>query len=102
MMYIWAWQAAPLQPSAWMVSRIAAAAGERQAGAAVFLRDQRGEIAGLGERGDELGGIAALGIQLAPVFAGKAGAELAHFLADLGVRVGLGRVVHAYCLRPWD
>ncbi len=26
MTYIWAWQAAPLQPSAWIVSRIAAAA----------------------------------------------------------------------------
>ena len=29
---------------------------ERQAGAAVFLGDQRGEVAGLGQRVDELGG----------------------------------------------
>ena len=50
MMYICAWQAAPLQPSAWMVSRIAAAADKRQAGAAVFLGDQGGEVAGLGQR----------------------------------------------------
>ena len=34
--------------------------GQRQAGAAVFLGDQRGEIAGLGQGVDELGGIVAL------------------------------------------
>ena len=34
--------------------------GQRQAGAAIFLGDQRGEVAGLGQRADELGGIAAL------------------------------------------
>ncbi len=46
--------------------------------AAVFFGDQRGEIAGLGERGDELGRIGALAIERAPVFAGKLGAERAH------------------------
>ena len=68
--------------------------GQRQAGAAVFLGDQRGEIAGLGEGADELGGIGAVAVQLAPVLAGETGAEFRHFDADLGVRVGGKLLVH--------
>ena len=63
---------------AWISSMIAAARRQRQPAAAVFLRDQRGEEAGLGQRRDELGRIGALAVELAPVFAGKAGAERAH------------------------
>ena len=68
--------------------------GERQAGAAVFLGDQRGEIAGLGEGVDELGGIGAVAVQVAPVLAGEAGTEFCHLNADLGVRVGGKLLVH--------
>ena len=68
--------------------------GQRQAGAAVFLGDQRGEIACLGEGVDELGGIFPPLVQLAPVLAGKAGAEFCDFGADLGVRVGGKLLVH--------
>jgi hypothetical protein len=41
MMYICAWQAAPLQPWRWISSRIAAAAESAEAGAAELLGDQR-------------------------------------------------------------
>ena len=68
--------------------------GQRQARAAVFLGDQRGQIACLGERVDELGGIFPPLVQLAPVFAGKAGAEFRDFIADLGMRVGGKLLVH--------
>src|SRR5579859_872343 len=68
--------------------------GQRQAGSAILLGDQRGEVAGLGQRLHELGGIRALTIQLAPVFAGEAGAELGDLDADLSVRVGWKRMVH--------
>ena len=68
--------------------------GQRQAGAAVFLGDQRAEVAGLGQRAHELGGIGALLVQLAPVLAGEAGAELRDLLADFGMRVGWEWLVH--------
>ncbi len=57
---------------------------------AVFFRDQRGEIAGLGQSGNEFGRISALAVERAPVFAGEFGAERAHTLADVGVRIGVG------------
>ena len=60
--------------------------------AAEFLRDQRGEIAGLRERGDEFGRIGAFAIERAPVVAGELGAQRAHALADIGVFVGFGAV----------
>ena len=56
----------------------------RQPAAAVFFRDQRGEIAGLGQRRDEFGRIGALAVERAPVFAGELGAQRAHAVADLG------------------
>ena len=45
--------------------------GKRQAGPAIFLGDQGREIAGLGQGRHERAGIAAFGIQLAPIFPGK-------------------------------
>ena len=57
---------------------------ERQPGAAIFLGDQGREIAGLGQRIDELGRIGHLAVELAPVFAGELGAELRDRVADIG------------------
>jgi hypothetical protein len=58
---------------------------QRQPGAAIVFRDQRGEVAGLRQRVHELGRIAVLAVELAPVFAGKPRAQLAHGVADVGV-----------------
>ena len=85
MMYICAWQAAPLPPAACTSSRIAAAALIVEPAAAVFFRNERGEIAGLGQRGDEFGRIGALAVERAPIFAGELGAQRAHAVADVGV-----------------
>ena len=57
---------------------------DRQTGAAVLLGDERSEEARLGERGDELVRVALALVELAPVLAGEAGADLADGLADLG------------------
>ena len=88
MMYICAWQAAPLQPSDCTVSRIAAAAesGRPEPPYSSGISTER-YPASVSAR-DELGRVAAHLVQLAPVFAGEPGAEFAHFLADFGVRVG--------------
>ena len=54
MMYIWAWQAEPLQPLAWISSMITAAAvmqAERRS--RHLLGDQSGEESSLGQRPDE-------------------------------------------------
>ena len=88
-MYICAWQAPELQPEALISSRITLAAVSAEAGAAVFLRDERRQPAGLGQRADELLGVA-VGLERAPVLARKAGAELAHGRADLAQ---LGRLL---------
>ena len=74
MVYICAWQAAPLPPEAWISSMIAAAADEREPAAAVFLGNERREESRLGQRRDEFVGIAAVAVERAPVFAGKVGA----------------------------
>src|SRR5262249_6096140 len=55
---------------------------QAETGAAVLLRDQRGEPAVLGQRADELLGIA-VGLEPAPVLARKAGAQLADGGPDL-------------------
>jgi hypothetical protein len=51
--------------------------------AAVFLRNERGEKAGLGQRGHEFARIAALAVELAPIFAGEFCAQRPHRGADL-------------------
>ncbi len=68
-----------------------------QAGAAICFRDQRGEIAGVIERLHEFGGIGHLAIQPAPILAGKLGAELAHFVANILKIVSFGGHCRAYC-----
>ena len=82
MVYICAWQAAPLQPDAWISSMIAAAARHGQSAAAVFFGDQGGEKAGLGQSGDEFFRIGAFAVELPPVFAGEIRAQRAHGIAD--------------------
>ncbi len=62
----------------------------RQPAAAVFFRNERGEIAGLGERGDEFLRIGALAVERAPVFAGEFGAKRAHAVADVGEVLAVG------------
>jgi hypothetical protein len=56
--------------------------GEPEAGAAVLLRNQRGEPAVLGERTHELFGVP-VGLERAPVLAREAAAELGDRITDL-------------------
>ena len=60
-----------------------AARRQRQPGAAELLRDQRAEIAGLGQRIDELGRVGALVVELDPVGIGELLADVPHPIADL-------------------
>ena len=60
-----------------------AAGRQRQAGSAVLLRDQRAEVAGLGERVDELGWVGACVVELHPVGVGELIADAPHALADV-------------------
>ena len=85
MMYICAWQAAPLQPVGVDGLEDVGGGAEAEPGAAVFLGDEHAEVAGLGERADELGGIGALGVEAAPILAGKLGAQAGDGVADLGI-----------------
>ena len=71
---------------------------QAQAGAAVFLRDQRGEPSRLRERVDECFGIRARFVELAEIRVGKVRAERAHGLANL--RVTIGPVFHDLALPP--
>src|SRR6202142_1476526 len=57
---------------------------DAKAAAAEFLRDQRGEIAGFGQRRDKIGRIGAFAVERAPVFARELGAQRAHAFADVG------------------
>ena len=59
MLYIWPWQAPALPPAAVDLFHDHRGFGQRQARAAVFLRDQRRQPAGLGQRVDEGFGVAA-------------------------------------------
>ena len=82
-MYICAWQAPALPPTALISSRITHAAVRPRPAPPYSSRDQRRQPAALGQRRDELRRIA-VGLELAPVLAGKAFAQLAHRGADLG------------------
>ena len=57
---------------------------DAESAAAILLGNERGEVAGLGERSNEFGRIGALAVERAPVFARKLGAERAHAGADIG------------------
>src|SRR4051812_2754454 len=67
---------------------------ETEARAAIFLGDEYREIARFGQRLHELGRIAAHLVELAPVLARKACAQLAHLLADFLQIVGFGHLAH--------
>src|SRR5207244_1117894 len=71
---------------------------EAEAGAAVLLRDERGQPAVLGQRADELLGVA-VGLEPAPVLVGKAPAELADRGPDL-TQLLRDREVHRRSLWP--
>src|SRR5215207_9179074 len=75
---------------------------KRQPRAAVFLRDQHREVAGLGERVHEFARVAVLAIELAPVFARELRAKPDHRLADLGVVAALDGLSHldSTCVLP--
>ena len=86
-MYICAWQAPALPPERW-ISSDRGGGRERQARTTELLRDQCTEIAGLGQGADELGRVGTLAVDLAPVLAGEAGAELGDLVAYFGVVLG--------------
>ena len=83
MVYICAWQAPPLQPARWISSRIAAAADSGSPAPPYSSGISADEVAGLGQRIDELRRIGPLAVELAPVLAGEAGAELCDGVADV-------------------
>src|SRR5204863_9775411 len=60
--------------------------GDSESRAAVLLRNQRGEIAGLGERLHERVGIRALRVELAPVRVREGLAEIADRAAEIRVK----------------
>ncbi len=62
---------------------------ERQAGAAIGLRNQQGQVPRLGQRLNEFSGIGALSIQLSPIGAGEAIAQPPHAFADVVVGFNL-------------
>src|SRR5271169_6314325 len=73
--------------------------------AAEFFRDQRGEIAGLGERVHKFGRIRTFAVERAPVFARKLGAQRAYGFPDVGELVGLGAAFahrSVTSARPWS
>ncbi len=86
-----------------VVDRLQHGAGgaDRQSRAAVLLRNQRAEIAGLRQRGDELGRIRRLVIVLHPIGIGKPLADARHALANVlpagidGDGDGFGFAAHA-------
>src|SRR5437588_504653 len=59
--------------------------------AAVLLRDEPGQEAGLGQRLHELGRVGALAVERPPVLAGKFRAQRPHRLANLADRLAVGR-----------
>src|SRR5581483_294614 len=66
--------------------------GDAEPGAAVLLRDERGQPAGVGQRLHERIGIAVGAVQLAPVLIGEGAADLAHGLLDGALLVGQAEV----------
>ena len=90
MMYIWAWQAPALQPEAWISSRITAAArsGRPEPPYSSGISAPR-KPAWVSAATNSVG-IGLLGLELAPIGAGKALADLADRLADLGIILAEG------------
>ena len=92
MLYIWPWHAPELPPQRLISSMMTEASARPEPGAAVFLRDQRRQPAGLGQRVDELHRITTRVVELAPVLVGILSAKIAQRFAQLLVLVGSGYV----------
>ena len=81
-MYICAWQAPAVAARGVDLLEDHARGGEAEPGAAVLLRDQRGQPSVLGQRRDELLRVA-VGLEPAPVLAGETSAKVADGTSDL-------------------
>ena len=97
MLYICPWQAPELPPERLISSMITEASVKPEARAAIFLGNQRGQPAGLGERGDEFFRIGALLVDSAKIFRRKLRAELAN---RRNVFPDIGRVRSAKRVSP--
>ncbi len=85
MMYIWAWQAPALQPQAWISSSVAAAALNGNPRPPYSSGISAASKPALVSAAHEFGGIGFLVVELAPVAAGKIGADASHEIPDLGI-----------------
>ena len=82
--------------------------GEGESRAAVVLRNERGEVAGLGQRRDECIGVRAAAVELAPIDVGEPRAEFANGAAErcvwivgqMFLRLGLSRAARSSSARP--
>src|SRR5215208_2637516 len=88
MVYIWTWAGPALAPLRLISSRMAQAGREIEAHPAVLLGYQRAEVAGARHRGDELLGVAAFCVEIAPVLVREAGAYLPDAPAEFSVKTG--------------
>ena len=77
-MYICAWHAPALAPQRLISSRMIAASVMPRPDAAVLFGNERGEVARVGQRPDEVLGIRAPRVEVAPVGVGKRLAQLAN------------------------
>ena len=71
-----------------------------QPGPAVLLRHQTAQVSGLRQLGDERLGVLALGVQLAPVLAGVALADVVYAVAERPLLVGKGQRDDCHDVRP--
>jgi hypothetical protein len=67
--------------------------GDAESGTAVLLRNQRREIAGVGQRANERVRVRALAIEIAPVAVGKGLAQIANGATEILLQVRGGHVV---------
>jgi hypothetical protein len=92
MMYIWAWQAAALQPARWISSSTALAAEMPRPAppysSGIRIESQPAAVSAL--TNSVVGRIAAFAVELAPVGAVELQAELADGVANLGMCRGVG------------
>ena len=83
MVYIWAWAGPRVCAAKVDLLEDGASGREVEAHTAVFLRYQGTEVAGLGHRRDELFGVAAFCVEVAPVLVRESGAYLPYAPAEI-------------------
>ena len=88
MMYICAWHAPALRAAAVDLLEDDRRLGDAEPGPAVLLRNQRREVAGVGQRLNELPRIAAASVEVAPVLSGNVAHRLAHRASQVGMQLG--------------